>query len=284
DNFLFIHTSDPDHDAFNRVISWVAVFELVVIFVSGVAARVWRRIGSWEWNALSLWGICCSFLLFPVSLVFWNILPKMRFMQFPWRWLLCLSVIFAIFVSVGFRWSWLRSLVCIAAIAVIVAGWNRVQAPWWDNAADLREMQDNVDSNVGYEGTDEYTPLGADPGVVDKQARDVVVEGPARAAIHVLRWDAVSKEFIAQMSSPDRLTLKLLPYPAWRIKVNGSPVEAILREGTGQLVIPVRAGSNQVEIRFVRTWDRAAGGWISVVTGAIALMWILLGNRSGLTR
>lgn len=284
DNFLFIHTSDPDHDAFNRVISWVAVFELVVIFVSGVAARVWRRIGSWEWNALSLWGICCSFLLFPVSLVFWNILPKMRFMQFPWRWLLCLSVIFAIFVSVGFRWSWLRSLVCIAAIAVIVAGWNRVQAPWWDNAADLREMQDNVDSNVGYEGTDEYTPLGADPGVVDKQARDVVVEGPARAAIHVLRWDAVSKEFIAQMSSPDRLALKLFPYPAWRIKVNGSPVEAILREGTGQLVIPVRAGSNQVEIRFVRTWDRAAGGWISVVTGAIALMWILLGNRSGLTR
>lgn len=279
DNFLFIHTTDPDHDAFNRVISSVAVLELALILVTAIVARVSRRIGSWEWSALGLWAACCGFLLFPVSLFCWKFLPKMQFMQFPWRWLLCLSLIFAIFVSVGFRWSWMRAMVCIASLVVIVGTWHREQSPWWDNAADLREMQDNMDSGIGYEGTDEYTPVGADPGTVDKQARDVVVEGPARAAIHVLRWDAVTKEFVAHMSAPDHLDLKLFPYPAWRIKVNGRPVEPLLRQGTGQLVIPVQAGSNQVEIRFVRTWDRTVGGWVSLASAGLILVWTLVGDR-----
>jgi hypothetical protein len=28
DNFLFVHTTDADHDAFNRIISWVAIAEI----------------------------------------------------------------------------------------------------------------------------------------------------------------------------------------------------------------------------------------------------------------
>jgi 4-amino-4-deoxy-L-arabinose transferase-like glycosyltransferase len=281
DNFLFIHTTDPDHDAFNRVISTVAMFELATIFVTAIVARLSRRIGSPEWSVIGLWAIGCGFLLFPVSLFFWNILPKMQFMQFPWRWLLCLSLIFAICVSIGLRRWWMRALVCIASLVVIVGSWHRLQAPWWDNAADLREMQDNMDSGVGYEGTDEYTPVGADPGAVDKQARPVVVQGSARAAIHILRWDAVSKKFIAQMSAADQLALKLFPYPAWAIKVNARPVEPLLRPGTGQLVIPVQAGSNQVEINFVRTSDRKAGGWLSGITAALTLVWIVFGDRRG---
>ena len=71
------------------------------------------------------------------------------------------------------------------SIAVIVVAWHRVQAPWWDNASDLREMQDNMATGAGYEGTDEYTPAGAQPSAIDKEARSVTVVGPARAAIHV---------------------------------------------------------------------------------------------------
>ncbi len=127
--------------------------------------------------------------MFPVTLVLWKILPKMQFMQFPWRWLLCLSLIFTTFVALGLRrWYW-RAAVCMLSIAVIVVAWHRVQAPWWDNASDLREMQDNMATGAGYEGTDEYTPAGAQPSAIDKEARSVTVVGPARAAIHVQRWD-----------------------------------------------------------------------------------------------
>jgi hypothetical protein len=174
----------------------------------------------------------------------------------------------------------MRTIVCLLSILVIATAWTRVQAPWWDNAADLREMQDNMESGAGYEGTDEYTPLGVDPAAVDKTARDVTVEGAARAAIHVVRWNAVAKEFTAQLSSVDQLALKLFPYPAWKVEVNGRPIAPLVRKSTGQILIPVQAGLNRVQIRFVRTWDRTAGAVISTVTFILVLLWFLWPSRT----
>ena len=266
DNFLFIHTTDADHDAFNRIISWVAVFEIAVILFAAWMVRRGSEIQNKRWNVLVGWATACSLLMFPATALLWKMLPKMQFMQFPWRWLLCLSMIFCAFVSAWLparitagRWWW-RVAVCIVSVLLIVTAWHRVQAPWWDNNDDLREMQDNVATGAGYEGTDEYTPLGAEPGAVDKDARTVTVNGPAHAAIHVQRWDAESRIFTAEMSAEDQLALRLFRYPAWRVEVNGRAVETAARAETGQMLVPVAAGMNRVEIRFVRTWDRTAGG------------------------
>jgi hypothetical protein len=211
-----------------------------------------------------------------VTAVLWKSLPKMQFMQFPWRWLLCLSMIFSVLVTLGLRRWWWRAAVCVLSILVIVVAWTRVQAPWWDNAADLREMQDNVATGAGYEGTDEYTPVGADPGAIDKDARQVTVNGPAHAAIHLYRWDAESRMFTAEMSAPDQLALRLFRYPAWQVSVNGHVVETAARAETGQMLVPVGAGTNRVEIQFVRTWDRAVGGWISLITALLLVAWTLM--------
>jgi hypothetical protein len=275
DNFLFIHTTDADHDAFNKIVSWIAVLEMGIIFVAAIAGKVWRDKRRELWTALAIWAIACSVLMFPVSLVLWKILPKMQFMQFPWRWLLCMGTMFSLFVTLGLRQWWARGAVCALSVLVIVLAWHHVQAPWWDNSADLREMQDNMETAVGYEGTDEYTPAGGEPGAIDKEARDVKVNGPAKAAIRVQRWDAESRSFTAEMSAADQLALKLFPYPAWRVEVNGRVVETSAREGTGQMLVPVSAGLNRVEVQFVRTWDRTAGDWISIITFGCVIFWIV---------
>jgi len=334
DSFLFIHTTDADHDAFNRIVSWVAILEMFVIFTAAWAARKFRQAERELWKVLLGWAIACSVLMFPVSALLWKVLPKMAFMQFPWRWLLCLSMIFSLLVTMSFatagtrRWWW-RSAVFAISIFVIVAGWHRVQAPWWDNAADLREMQDNVVTGAGYEGVEEYTPLGAAPattapattapattapptadpattahalsnaaasdlgrsdlglnnlGLTNKDARKVTVDGPAHAAIHVYRWDAESRMFTAETSAPDQLALRLLRYPAWRVKVNGRVVETSAQAKTGQMLVPVQAGMNRVEIQFARTWDRALGGWISIVAMAGVGIWSLRIRRKATRR
>ena len=280
DNFLFIHTTDADHDAFNRMISWVALLEIIAVAVAAGLASRWREKNRPVWDALVVWAAGCGVLMFSVTAVFWRILPKMRFMQFPWRWLLCLSMIFTVFVTVGMRRWWMRGAVVVVAIVVIAVAWQRVQTPWWDNAGDLREMQDNMYTGVGYEGTDEYTPVGADPAAIDKDARKVTVEGPARAAIRVLTWSAESKSFTAEMSAADQLAVRLFRYPAWRVEVNGRVVETASRTGSGQMLVPVEAGPNRVEIHFMRTWDRAAGGWISFASVLGLGLWNLGQRRS----
>ena len=266
DSFLFVHTTDAEHDAFNRIVSWIAVLEIVATFVAAAAAKRWREGNRGLWNTLFCWAAGCTLLMLPVTAPIWRFLPKLEFMQFPWRWLLCLSLMFAIFVTLGLRWWWLRTAFCVVAILVVAMVWRGVQAPWWDTAADLREMRDNVTDNLGYEGVDEYTPLGAEATAVDKDARDVTVDGPARGAIHVLRWGPESKEFTAEVSAPDQLALRLFYYPAWRATVNGRVVTGRARVDTGQMLVPVETGMNRVQVTFARTWDRSAGGWISTLS------------------
>ncbi len=273
DNFLFVHTTDADHDAFNRVISWVALAEVAVTIAAAWAARRWRSRGSELWYLLAGWAAVCVLLMLSISNPVWNVLPKLRFMQFPWRWMLCLGIPLTMLTTLGVRRWWTRAAVYFAMLAVVAFGWQHFQAPWWDNKADLREMQDNMAADGGgYEGVDEYTPIGADPSAVDKDARRVTVDGPAHAAIRVADWSAERKQFTAEMSAPDELVLHLFNYPAWRVEVNGRAVQASSREGTGQMLIPVEAGENRVQIIFIRTWDRTVGAWISLLAIILTIL------------
>jgi hypothetical protein len=274
DNFLFVHTTDADHDAFNRVISWVAATEIAVTLLSAWLARRWRGRNA-VWLLLLAWSCVCSVLMLSFTGPIWKILPKLQFMQFPWRWLLCLGIPLTLFITMALRNWTLRVALYLVMLGVVAFVWHHYQPPWWDNAADLREMQDNVATGTGYEGVDEYTPLGADASAIDKEARRATVQGPARAAIHVLEWGAENKLLTAEMSGPDNLKLKLFSYPAWRVEVNGQGIHPETLENTGQMLVPVQSGMNRVEIKLVRTWDRKAGGWISAAALllAIAIPW-----------
>jgi hypothetical protein len=286
DNFLFIHSTDAEHDAFNHLISWLALAEMSVLLIAAWAARSMRQSNRELWNTLAAWAIACAVLLFPVSALFWEFAPKLRFMQFPWRWLLCLSMILSVFIAFGLRRWPARALVCAGIILLVVFSGYRIQRPWWEDADDLQELRDNmaqenVNPVAGYEGTDEYTPTGADSSAIDKATRRVTVDGPEHATIHVLQWDAESKLFTTEMSAPARLALHLFSYPAWKVEINGRVVQAGSRESTGQMLVPVSAGANRVQITFVRTWDRQVGGWISGITALLVILWIAVARVRG---
>jgi hypothetical protein len=189
--------------------------------------------------------------------------------------LLCLGIPFSLLITLALRRWTSRIALYIAMLGLVAFVWRHYQAPYWDDADDLHEMQDNMATNVGYEGTEEYTPTTADPSAVDKDARRVTVEGPAHAAIHVSQWNARQKLFTADLSAPDNLLLKLFEYPAWRVEVNDHVVQAQTRENTGQLLVPAPAGANRVQITFVRTWDRTAGLWISVFAALLTVLLLL---------
>jgi hypothetical protein len=271
DNFLFVHTDDAEHDVFNRVISWIAIAEIAVTFAAAWAARRATGRARELWRLLVVWAAACAVMMLWISNPLWDWLPKLRFMQFPWRWLLCLGVPLTLLMAIGLR-RWVLRVACYLAMIVVLAFvWHHFQPPWWDTAADLREMQDNMARGIGYEGTDEYTPAGADASAVDKNARHVRVEGPAHAAIRVLEWSPQRKVFTAEMSAPDNLELKLFEYPAWHVEVNGRQVQPGTREGTGQMLVPAEAGANRIQITFIRTWDRSGGAWISGIAFLLSL-------------
>jgi hypothetical protein len=272
DNFLFTILEDTDHNRFNILVSLVAAAQIVMLAGAALLSRLRRRESMRLWWTIAAWSVLPAVLMFSFTFSLWQHLPKLRFVQLPWRWLLCLNVPFALLTTMAWRRWAARAVVCAAMLFVLVIAWHRVQAPWWDTAADINEMHDNQQDGSGYEGTDEYVPNGADPYEINKEARRVTFDGAGHSRIEVKQWDAESKFFIADVTSPGKLVVRLFDYPAWHVEVNGHPVASETHEVTGQLMIPVEAGQNQVRITFIRTWDRTVGGIISALTAVFVLI------------
>jgi len=272
DNFLFTTLNDADHNRFNLLVSVVATAEMFILALAVFLSRRMRRERSEAWWTLLVWAGAAGVLMISFTFIFWGHLPKLRFVQLPWRWLLCLNVAFAALVTFAFRRWWSRALVVAVMFGVIVVVWHRVQPPWWDTAEDIAEMQQDLRAGNGYEGTDEYVPLGADPYEIKREARRVTIEGESKTRLHIQQWEPETRGFTVGVTEKSSAVLRLFNYPAWKAEVNGREVKTETRDVTGQMVIAVVAGENTVRVIFTRTPDRILGGAISLATLILLLL------------
>jgi len=263
DNFLFTVIADPDHNLFNRLASTVAICEILIVVVLLILSR--RRRPEPLWRFAVAWAVMCMVLMMRFTLPLWMHLPELRFVQFPWRWLICLNVAFALGVVAALRQWWLRVLVCLIAVGSVVYVCQRVLPPWWDNSGDIQEMVDNQQDNVGNEGTDEYVPAGVDPYDIDQKAPPAHLAREGAGKIRIEKWDSENRVLVADAGSSEKLILRLFNYPLWKVRVNGRVVQTETTPNTGQMIVPISAGANRVEITFVEGWDRAVGAAISLL-------------------
>jgi 6-pyruvoyl-tetrahydropterin synthase related domain len=272
DNFLFTVTADPDHNHFNRLVSLVGISEICVLVLAIFLSRRARTRGT-LWQLLSVWGVAVTFLLFPASSVLWEYLPKFRYVQLPFRWLLCVNVALTLLLamcSAGVKVRlWIaRGIVVAALVVVVLFAGKHTQPPWWDTAADIEEMRQFVFDGAGYEGVDEYLPTAADPDAVNKAMPQLSDEAGTEVRATVIAWRPTMKHFRLVTSEPIDLTVRLFNYPAWRAIVNGRPLEVKTSEA-GLVVLPLTAGEHDVQIVFTRTLDRTLGIVVSCFSAAM---------------
>ena len=277
DNFLFTMSDDLDHNRFNLLVSvvalWVIVITAVAMFFS---RRRGNRMMSW---LMAGWSVFCTALMLRPTLFFWMHLPELRFVQLPWRWLLCLNLVFALALSMALRRWWLRGLICAVMLGVVLLVGHRVQPPWWDTAADINEMVENQHEGIGNEGTDEYVPAGTDPYEIDQKAPLVRFEETGGAPIRIDKWQSERREITANTRASGKLILRLFNYSLWRVLVNGRPVKTETTVPAGQLVVPVTAGENHVRIKFIDDPDRTTGFIISTCAFVVLLLWFFISRK-----
>src|SRR5271156_270405 len=293
ENFLFTVINDPEHTLFNWIASCIAVFLMIATGLAALASRRRNQIGegtleSRVWQMLLLLAGMASVLMLRFTSPLWAVLPKLRFVQFPWRWMSLLAVVFAVFVgsAMGRKrrgWIWtVATFALIGGTAVVL-----VQRGWWDTQ-DIPALRAAIANGSGFDGADEYDPAGDDhTNLPTKSAAAMVMDtdsipGPnSRPTIHVDRWTPEEKQVSVNSREPFFLGLRLLNYPAWRAEVNGAAVTPRGGDDYNQMIVPVPAGESHIRVRFVKTWDRSLGAGISLVT-AFFLLW--LGIRQRLTK
>ncbi|MGA7630264.1 MAG: hypothetical protein WCB11_05825 [Terriglobales bacterium] len=283
DNFLFTPLADVDHNHFNFLVSSIGVAEIGVLILAIVFARRARVLASprTAWLILSAWGTGCAILMLRVSNVLWQHLPKLRFVQLPFRWLLCMNAALAILLTMAFRRWTPRLLASAFLLAALIAAGYHFQPPWWDTAADIREMSDAMTGGSGYEGTDEYVPAGVDAYELNKSLALVSNEAGAPAAAKIAAWRPTEKHFKVHAAAAENLTVRLFSYPAWQVVVNGQPAATLKTDVTGLLVIPIASGDNDVQIHFARTMDRVFGDLVSLISLAVFVVVSMRTRREG---
>jgi 6-pyruvoyl-tetrahydropterin synthase related domain len=313
-NFLFTNANDPEFILFNWKVSAVAIVTMLITGIAAVfVARRRREMGALWWVLLAL-GTVAVLLMFRPSAVLWRIVPKLQFVQFPWRWMEVLGVVFAMFVAAAFsdsaKWSsWL--LVAITAAIVAAGAVAIIRDTWWDED-DIPAMADAINSGHGYEGTDEYAPTDCDrlslPGNADGSTRprnvsedtaplfQEVKTGAGAGAgagtsalgklapaddvkIQIEEWTSERRVFRMDESGPVVLAPRLVNFPSWKVTVDGGAVHVGEAPETGQMLIALPAGEHEVGIYFQRTWDRTVGGWISAVSAMALAGFALMGRR-----
>ena len=330
-SWLFARHTDlnlASHDIMLHLVSEVAVVMLAIAFAGGAVAWI-RGVVPGErkwWLPLALIPPAVLFLLFPVSQPVWNVLPELRLLQFPWRWLVVLEAPMAICFASAV-WFDRRSLriPLMAACAAVFVGISLAAPRWWfvECGSLIASMQESIREGIGVLGMPEYSPPGlrfplvyplVDPlgnplleSRVDSRAApilqilpsaclldsrpDVSAQGEAGLAPawhgesasckssgwHELVLTADSSRPRAARYMPERrrivgvaehagdLILRLRYYPAWGVKVNGTPVTAMAERERGLMAVPVPRGNVQVSVDWTTTGDVLAGRWVSGV-------------------
>lgn len=302
-NFLFTYGNDPEFVWFNWKVSGVALTVMLVTGIAGVLAGRRRHEFPELWWMLLALGLASVLLMFPPVFLLWRYLPELRFVQFPWRWLVPLGAVNAFFIAAAAGRS-RRAWLCWAALLAANAGMATaiVRDAWWDTE-DIPVLSEAIRSGQGYEGTDEYAPLGCDhyslPGVDPAQPESVPPATPRLTAhmvdshetvhasgvrLHVETWTAERKSFTAESARPETIAVRLIHYPAWEFQVDGVHAHHRLASKTAQILVPLSAGSHRVELIFLRTWDRTVGMAISAATAVILLTAILMARRREIQR
>ena len=322
-NWLFAHHTDPQLAPFqfflhraSMLTAFTIGFTLLALLVLFLRHRHSAQSGSatlvrrW-WIPLALIPIAVLIVQFPISLPVWNLLPKLRFLQYPWRWVLVVEAPMAIFFAAAV-WPAARARRRRRAVVATVCAAFFLTTTFFSAKTFLRvcqegdtvaDLHDQYRGGGGLEGTDEYEPPDSDhwkiatglPDACFSNDSDTTLgtaatpeaipawrpeqgscEATATARLRQpehLRIDAVT-------AHPGFLILRLLNYPAWRITVNGQPTSPADPRDDGLIAVPVPQGRVELAVDWTTSSDVVAGRCVSAVA---LLLLIGLGFLEGLS-
>jgi hypothetical protein len=320
-NWLFAHNANPLlalHDQILQQVSWIAIFMIAVAVACIAISRLRGTLPISRTTSFRLWWIPVAaipvvvlFFLFPISRPLWYLLPEMRFLQYPWRWLEAVEAPMAIFFVTAVWPSGRRAratalVLCSAAFlaSTIYAGkvFFQVCYPEDTVASTLADYR----AGAGFEGMYEYEPPGGDDSSIATGLPDACLVGdpsivlgkpdpddpdsnPAWSRdqrtclatfhfVHGPQTNPEHRELRAVTAHAGFLVLRLLSYPAWRIRVNGQLLSALPKRDDGLIAVPVPQGPVDLTIDWTNSPHVAASRWISVlsVLVLVALWWVEL--------
>jgi hypothetical protein len=293
------------HDVILRQVSWIAVSMIAVALVSVLVCYFRGSLPRPEKIPLAAIPIVVLFLLFPISRFVWHTLPQMPFLQYPWRWLEAVEAPMAIFF-VAAIWPSSRNArharrgrilafaacVVIFLAATVYAGTTFFQACYPEDtvASTLVDYR----AGTGFEGMYEYEPPHGDDSQIATGLPDACLVSDRWAVLGkpdpddpdanpiwtpdqgtcqaTFKWDDGARAnpehrtLLATMPHSGILVLRLLNFPAWKVRVNGRIDSTWPHREDGLMTVVVPQGPVLLTIDWTTKPDSFAGRLLTVLS------------------
>jgi hypothetical protein len=288
-NFLFEHTGftsdDLLHDQVLHTASILAVLLLATTLLAMAATAPKTkdsvilsgaenpRISPLPFPTLPLAIVTAgiAFLLTPPSLFLWNHIPQASLLQFTWRLLAILAPIAALSLAAASSRVSLKPIPAAALSLLIAIALSHLAYHAFAQPCDPEDTATTrlalFHSSTGTDPTDEYTPTTADndaltPGDPPYWLTPSPDSHPPSAA----QPGPAPRHFIATAPSAEDLILNLRDFPAWRVRINGTPDAKRQPRPDGLITIPIPAGISTIDISYASTFDQTAGDDVTLFT------------------
>ena len=310
-SFLFARHASPQlelHDIELFKVSLIAL-SMITVTIAGILVSWVRHTlpgpKRW-WIPLAITTGVILLLQLPFSLPIWKALPKLQFLQFPWRWLVVLEAPMGIFVASALWQRTRRGKITVSgfflAFFILMSAVGGLFLYQECDAEDSVMGMLAAVPNTGVEGTDEYAPIGADNSIVATNLPGAcLVADPSKPlgagdpdltphwtpeqnscdatyALDGANWKGNPEHRKMDMLLPHAgfLVLRLRTYPAWRVQVNGRPVSGFPQRDDGLMAVPVPVGPVKLQIDWTTTSDVRTARWISLLAlGLVTALGVL---------
>jgi hypothetical protein len=209
------------------------------------------------------------FMVHPSSVKIWNAIPPLKYLQFPWRFLML--IIFAISTLSGsivlwFKKDWLKLLVAFLFVSGIV-GLNfsyfrpeKFLAITQDQYLTGKEWDKQIKRSIF-----DYLPIYAKaPPAELANFQYKIIEG--KAIVSDFQKGSNKYSFAINAEESSRVLLAQYYFPRWKIFVDGNRVEIDYQNDLGLMNFEVPTGEHKVTGKLYDTPLRVFSNWLTVLS------------------
>ena len=271
----------------NELSYQIGVANLLAIFLSLIAIilQVKRKDKKAYYSLLFLmWFIFVLFLMLNVSMFVWQIIPFMKYFQFPWR-LLSIEILFSSFLAgsifslIGNKHTKIKiSFAIFLVFFAFILGVGYIKPAYYM----YRDDKYYITRSNFIDGTNSpgnvFNTIYLKSIPAKEKERAIFIKGNGKIALDKVKSHLYT--FTIQADTNSEIQANLPYFPGWEVYVNDKK-EPLKLAQNGRFIFLVPKGKNKVEIIFKDTEVRKVSAFISLAS--LGSMIALLINKRFVT-
>ena len=225
-------------------------------------------------------GFFALFLTHGKSSLIWDLIPPMKFIQFPWRFLTI--AVFFISLASGYVGNFLQNkkYLNLLITLVILINFPFFRPDIWRNHTDAQTFSGSLWDEARSSSLTDFWPNSSPEPPSDFAFYGIKIVSGGNAWIISQNKKSNSAQFEIFSESDSIIAIPIVYFPGWKISVNGIDTEVIPAGKLGLISFSVSPGHHYIQARFINTRVRTVGNMISLLALFSIPLWFLKKRQS----